>query len=89
MAYSKCGFCKSTSFELIEHTPNYSRFKMYFVQCGSCGHPVGVVPYANTESVIIDSKKELESRINNVAGSLDSLYTNQQRIMNELKKLKK
>lgn len=89
MAYSCCGFCKSTSFEIAENSPSGSRYKVMFVQCSSCGHPIGVLPYTNTEYLINKTKEQLESQVRNVAGSLDSLYANQQRIINELQKLKK
>tara|TARA_R100000005_G_C4985329_1_gene193833 strand:+ start:1665 stop:1856 length:192 start_codon:yes stop_codon:yes gene_type:complete len=60
---------------------------MYFIQCASCGHPVGVVEYYNTDAQITKAKNELESKIKSVAGELDSLYTNQQKIMRVLQQL--
>jgi len=45
MATSKCGHCKSATFEVKEVEPRESRFKLIFVQCASCGVPVGVIDY--------------------------------------------
>jgi len=51
MVRSKCPRCEGTSFELAEATPKGSRFKLYFVQCGSCGTVVSSEEWANTEAL--------------------------------------
>lgn len=45
MAFSKCPKCNGTLWELAEVEPGGSNFKWFFVQCSSCGAPVGVVDY--------------------------------------------
>ena len=42
MAISKCPKCECTRFELKEANINGSAYRMYFVQCSSCGAVVGV-----------------------------------------------
>ena len=51
MATSSCIKCGSYSFELKEATPKGSGFKMYFIQCSSCGGVVGVTPFHNTSAL--------------------------------------
>ncbi len=66
---SKCGLCNSFRFELKEVSPNDSRFKFYFIQCASCGNPVGVTDYYNIHDTIkvTDSKIQgLERKINDL-----------------------
>ena len=45
MALSACVKCGGHSFGLQEKEPTNSSVKWYFVQCSSCGTPVGVVDY--------------------------------------------
>ena len=52
MAYSKCPHCGNTSFELKEVSPSQSRYKLYFVQCSSCGAPFGITEYMNTTDML-------------------------------------
>jgi len=52
MASSKCGACGGRTFEIKLVEPNDSRYKMYFVQCASCGVPVGVMEYTSTEYLL-------------------------------------
>jgi predicted nucleic-acid-binding Zn-ribbon protein len=47
MASSTCVKCGSTSFEIKLNTPHGSNFKIYFVQCSSCGGVVGVTDFYN------------------------------------------
>ncbi len=48
MAMSTCVKCGGTRFELVEHSPAMSKFKVNFIQCASCGGVVGVTDYWNT-----------------------------------------
>ncbi len=57
---SKCGNCGNFSFSLEEVSPNKSNFKFYFIQCSSCGVPVGVVDYNHTGSLIHKLEKKLD-----------------------------
>lgn len=52
MTVSTCPRCERTSFEIKEVAPTGSSFKMNFVQCKSCGTPVGVVDFHNTYAII-------------------------------------
>ena len=61
MAVSKCGSCGNHSFELKEVSPHTSRYKMFFVQCQSCGVPVGVAPYSNTAFAIEQLTEKVEA----------------------------
>ena len=47
MAKSSCVKCGSGNFELQEHAPKGSNFKLMFIQCASCGGVVGVMDYFN------------------------------------------
>lgn len=52
MATSKCGSCGSPSFEVKEHTPNHSTFRLLFVQCAKCGVVVGVNEFFNIGAML-------------------------------------
>lgn len=52
MASSMCPRCESHRFELKENTPTGSGYRMYFIQCASCGAVVGVTPYHNTSALL-------------------------------------
>jgi predicted nucleic-acid-binding Zn-ribbon protein len=60
MAYSKCPHCQSSSFELKEVSPSKSNFKLFFVQCGSCGAPFGVTEYLNVTSMLEKQNKAIK-----------------------------
>ena len=62
MATSKCPHCENSSFELKEVSPSNSNFKLYFVQCRSCGAPFGVTEYMNT-SAMLEKQNEAIRRI--------------------------
>lgn len=47
MAMSSCPKCDSHIFQLQEHAPAGSNYKLMFVQCSSCGTVVGVMDYLN------------------------------------------
>ena len=47
MAEPKCPKCDGTTFELKEHQPQESRFKLMFVQCAECGAVVGAMDFFN------------------------------------------
>ena len=61
MARSKCGSCSSSAFELVEQDRiGNSNFKLTFVQCSSCGVPIGVMDYYNIGDRINDLEKRLK-----------------------------
>lgn len=49
MAASKCGSCGSSvaGWELKEVSVRGARYKMFFIQCASCGVPVAAAEYQN------------------------------------------
>jgi uncharacterized Zn finger protein len=59
MADSTCPKCSSHSFELKEHTPKGSGYKMHFIQCSSCGAVVGVTDYHDMATLL----QQLASRL--------------------------
>ncbi len=62
------------NFELAEVAPVGANFKMYFVQCVSCGTPVGVVPFYDLHTSIKALEKEvkkIEAQINMALPTLD------------------
>jgi len=67
MAYSKCPYCQNSSFELKEVEPSPSKYKLYFVQCSSCGAPFGITEYMNT-TVILDKQNKAIKKIASAVG---------------------
>jgi hypothetical protein len=47
MARSTCIKCGGHGFEVSEAEPMGSEFKLFFVQCSTCGGVVGVTDYYN------------------------------------------
>jgi hypothetical protein len=47
MAISTCLKCGGHLFETVESEPMGSNFKLWFVQCATCGGVVGVTDYYN------------------------------------------
>lgn len=58
---STCAKCGGHSFKIEMKEPAGSRYKFNFVQCSSCGTPVGVVDYFNTGAQLEEQKRELGS----------------------------
>ena len=54
LAASKCGFCSHTRFELKEGTPVHSNYKIFYVQCASCGAVVGTQEYKNAGALLVE-----------------------------------
>ena len=80
---STCSKCNGTMFKVVEKEPVGSNFKVMFVQCSSCGVPIGVLDYYNLGSLLQEQKKLIEalaSRVSNVEHSLNQIaYFLQQR----------
>lgn len=85
MARSKCGSCGSSSFELVDQDRiKNSNFKLTFVQCSSCGVPVGVMDCYN-----IGNKLEgLEKRIKNIESTIGNVDHNVVAVAELVKKKK-
>jgi transcription initiation factor IIE alpha subunit len=60
MAISTCQKCNNHSFELMEQTPLRSNYKLYFVQCSSCGAVVGVRGYYDSGTLVTQQKREID-----------------------------
>ncbi len=45
MASSACPKCGNHTFELAENQPHHAHFKLWFVQCRTCGTVVGTMDY--------------------------------------------
>lgn len=60
MAMSTCGKCGSHRFEIALVEPAQARFKMYFIQCASCGVPVGVAEYQHIGTALDAISLKLE-----------------------------
>ena len=59
MAISTCGKCDGRAFEIKEVEPRGAAFKYFFVQCSSCGVPVGVVEKVNIGAVLQKIAKKI------------------------------
>lgn len=71
MARSKCGSCGSGSFELVEQSGiKNSKFKLHFVQCSSCGVPVGVMEYYNLGDKLEGMEKRIKA-IESITANID------------------
>jgi predicted nucleic-acid-binding Zn-ribbon protein len=68
MAQSKCGHCGSTRFEIKEVEPQGSQFKLYFIQCASCGVPVSTIEYKNNTYLL----EKLSVAVKNIASTLNT-----------------
>jgi len=73
---STCGKCGNHMFRVQKSEPSGSTFVVYFVQCSSCGTPVGVLEYANSAALLqgIEQKiNGLTSKIQQISYDLSSL----------------
>jgi len=87
MAISKCPKCESSQFEVKQNSPTYSQFKLYFVQCSSCGAVVGAMDFYNIGARISELEKKIEEikYSSSVNHNLDAVNNNISRIFNFLK----
>lgn len=73
---STCGKCGGHHFELSVVSPTGSKFKKYFIQCASCGVPVGVTDYFDSSSQhdrILEQVKILRAEIDQLNFQIRSL----------------
>jgi hypothetical protein len=92
MTWSTCAKCGSHSFQLVENEPSGSNFKLMFIQCSSCGAPIGVQDYYNTGALLQKQQKQIEAieaNINNLQYSLDVINNNIATIINALNALRR
>lgn len=78
---STCVKCGSHLFRVQQIEPTGSTFILYFVQCSSCGVPVGVMEYNNLGAMI----EELKSQVSKINNELDSISHEVHKIRNHLK----
>lgn len=72
MASSSCVKCGGRSFQLQQQEPGGSRVKWFFVQCTSCGVPVGVIDFY-PNSAIYQRVEKIEESISNLASRLSDI----------------
>lgn len=70
MAKSTCIKCGKSSFESMEIEPAKSNYKMYAIQCASCGGVVGIVPFMNTSAMLIEQNKAIEAIAKHVGAAV-------------------
>jgi hypothetical protein len=68
---SKCGHCGSGTFALQLVEPRGSRFKLYFIQCSSCGVPVGVQEFHNVGATLDKQSKAIKQIAQKLGVSVD------------------
>ena len=61
-----CGKCGNHSFRIEKGEPSGSNFYIYYVQCISCGNPVGVLEYANSAAMIEGIEKKINNLVNEI-----------------------
>jgi hypothetical protein len=82
LADTTCGRCGGHFFELKVNEPYDARFKTMFIQCRSCGTPVGVQDYYNLGQLLKEQEKklkQLESRLSGIQSALDGIVRALQR----------
>ena len=80
MARSKCAACGKHAFEIQLVEPQGAQYKHYFIQCASCGVPVGVTEFRNASKLIEDLQKHLEKGMRALAGQIDDVSRRLQRL---------
>jgi len=60
MAFSTCGKCGHRFWEIAQVEPRGSAFKLYFVQCASCGTPVGTMEYDNIGALLLKQNEAIK-----------------------------
>ncbi len=76
---STCAKCGNHSFSLVETEPAGSRVKWHFVQCSSCGVPVGVVDFF-PNSAITRRMEKLDKNVGALSDQLTQLQAELHRL---------
>ena len=79
---STCVKCGGHHFKVQETAPQGSAFVLYFVECSSCGVPVGAIE-ANNVGALLD---KLTAKIQNIEHQYSQLEYDINQIKNELRK---
>ena len=82
MAMSTCGKCGGHMFEVVENSPHGANYKVMFVQCMTCGVPVGTQDYYNVPTLI----QKQTAQITNLASSLDDIERKVRNIEDEVRR---
>jgi hypothetical protein len=69
---SACVKCGGMSFKLEQKEPLGSSVKWYFVQCSSCGTPVGVVDFY-PNATIVRKMEALEKALESLEGDVANI----------------
>jgi hypothetical protein len=79
---STCVKCGGRFFEIKEVTPAQANFKQTFVQCTSCGTPVGVIPFYDPGVLA----KQNQETLSTIEGKLDHVVNKLREIEQELRR---
>ena len=83
MSSSKCPSCSNSSFELKEINVKDSRYKLYAIQCSSCGAVVSITEYYNVGNLIEEQTKLIKS----LKQDIDTVNQNIISVANALSKI--
>lgn len=79
---STCGKCGSHLFRVQKTEPSGSAFILYFVQCSSCGTPVGVLEYNNLGAMV----EKLEAKVGDLANEIRQISYDVSLIKNSVRR---
>jgi len=88
MARSKCPSCSTSNFELALNTPRGSNYKVYLLQCSSCGAVVSHLPFFDAATMIDELEKKLDQRLNAIEQNQDTINRNIQVLADKVNRLK-
>jgi predicted nucleic-acid-binding Zn-ribbon protein len=73
---TSCGKCDGSSFKLHEVTVTGAAYRMYAVQCTSCGTPIGVTEFFDNGSLLKKQEKaiaDLQSKVSGMSHTIDQI----------------
>jgi len=71
MAFSTCGKCGNRFWEIQSVEPRGSAFKLYFVQCASCGTPVAAMEFDNIGAMLREQNEAIKKIAARVGAVVD------------------
>lgn len=81
---SKCPSCGNLSFRVQLVEPGESNFKLYFIQCSSCGVPVGITEYYNSGALI----RGLEEKLSSLSDQINHMNHNLMVLEDSIRRMK-
>jgi hypothetical protein len=75
---SNCLKCNGTQFTVVTQSPSGTEFKLNFVQCSSCGTPIGVLEFYNIGTILTEQEKlltEMSSQLSMMENKLKNIET--------------